>query len=773
MDISKDSPEYKNLKKICINEILRAFEKSNLPLATILKKIKTTNMTEMALANAILLSGMVLDEVIDDLGDRSDEASLKYLRQQTKYRRARSTKRKRQDDNDDAKQDNYNNEYHDEEDDDDDDEDDEEEVANAKLSKQFKKQLFKRPINEWTYFSKLSNDAKQDTLDKISTIETSTVDEKPLIFRTIESKMSNSNKMAVMKRITQLRSLEPMSGEHTKLMNWINGIMEIPFGALQVEPVVKTDSKKKITKYLDASKATLDASIYGQDDAKREIMHILAQKISNPSATGNAFAIYGPPGVGKTSLIQNGLSKVMNRPYSFISLGGKTDSSTLTGHSYTYEGSQPGLIVNLLKKAQCMNPIIFFDELDKISTTSKGDEIKNVLMHLTDSSQNEKFQDEYYAGMTFDLSKAIMVFSYNDPSKVDPILLDRLTNVRMGGFTPVDKLTIATKYLLPNVLTETGFSPHDIKFSNTVIESLIHQYTCEAGVRKLKELLTEIIMELNLRKYRAKKMKFPYTITSKTIQQDILKDRYRTTHQRTHEKPIVGVINGLYASIDGLGGLTTVETNHYPSSSQAFDLLLTGMQGKVMQESMKVAKTVAWNLVPVEVQDRYRLNWKNNSYQGIHIHVPEGATPKDGPSAGAAITTALVSLMTGLPIDNKLALTGEIDLNGKVHEIGGLSDKLHGAKMAGITHALVPRENKNCLDKIKRKSPLLLDGTFKVTMVDTIWQVMDYALMMHGQTLEVMMDNAGDKVATSINPSNTSNTRHQKKSASRKSQRLK
>ena len=178
----------------------------------------------------------------------------------------------------------------------------------------------------------------------------------------------------------------------------------------------------------------------------------------------------------------------------------------------------------------------------------------------------------------------------------------------------------------------------------------------------------------------------------------------------------------------------------------------------------------------MDVQNKYRLNWKNNSYQGIHIHVPEGATPKDGPSAGAAITTALVSLMTGLPIDNKLALTGEIDLNGNVHEIGGLSEKLHGAKMAGITHALVPRENKNCLDKIKRKTPLLIDDTFKVTMVDSIWQVMEYALMMNGQSLETMVDKldndevVSDKTSTAVN---TTTANKQPKTTTRKSQRLK
>lgn len=764
---------------MCITEILHAYNTNQYPLKTIIKKIKVANTTETALASAIILSSKVLDDVIESIKGKNEEESITYLKQDSNYRQAKCRKRKRAPDTGDDEDDSASD-------------DDDEKKADLRMAKQFKKQLYKKPINEWTYFSKLSHHDKKDTLDKMSTIETTAVDEKPLIFRTIESKMSNSNKMSVMKRINQLRSLEPMSGEHTKLLNWINGVMEIPFGELKDEPVQKTDTKKKIANYLDTSKSILDGSIYGQEDAKREIMHILAQKISNPSAMGNAFAIYGPPGVGKTSLIQNGLSKVMNRPYNFISLGGKTDSSTLVGHSYTYEGSQPGLIVNLLKQAKCMNPIIFFDELDKISATSKGDEIKNVLMHLTDSSQNTKFQDEYYAGMTFDLSKAIMVFSYNDPSKIDPILLDRLTNVKMTGFNHVDKVTIASKYLLPKTLKDTGFNETDLIFSNSVIESIIHQYTCEAGVRKLKEILTEIVMEINLRRFKNntkrgarnnKPFKFPYNITKAVIQEDILKDRYSMTHKKTHDAPAIGVINGLYASVDGVGGLTTVETNHFPSSSQAFDLLLTGMQGKVMQESMKVAKTVAWNLVPNSVQHRYRLNWKNNSYQGIHIHVPEGATPKDGPSAGAAITTALVSLMTGLPIDNKLALTGEIDLNGNVHEIGGLSEKLHGAKMAGITHALVPSENKNCLDKIKRKTPLLIDDTFAVTMVDAIWQVMDYALMMKGKTLDAIVEANGDidmedkmtdHCGASMDKSQqTGTTTTYKKCTTRKSRRLK
>ena len=241
----------------------------------------------------------------------------------------------------------------------------------------------------------------------------------------IESDTTLNNKSIILNKLQKFDSLSSFSSEYFKLKSWVDGITQIPFGIYKKNPVSIKSSKSKIKKYLNKVKSHMDNAVYGHENAKKQILQVMAHTISNPKDGGTIIAIQGPPGVGKTQLIQDGISKALGRPFEFISLGGATDSSFLEGHDYTYEGSKPGKIVEVLKKAKCMNPVIFFDELDKVSDTAKGREIINILTHLTDSTQNHHYNDKYYSGIDFDLSKCIFIFSFNDEWKINRILKDK------------------------------------------------------------------------------------------------------------------------------------------------------------------------------------------------------------------------------------------------------------------------------------------------------------------------------------------------------------
>ena len=615
-------------------------------------------------------------------------------------------------------------------------EDMEEQHPVNELDKQFLKFLRNgmfTPKNDLAYFKKLSDEDKQRYLDNIKELKGNQPIDKPKILKVIESTNSLNNKSVILNKLRKFDNLPPFSGEYFKLKNWVDGINKIPFGIYKDTPVTLESSRSEVKNYMNKVKKYMDDAVFGHETAKKQILRIIAHTISNPKEGGTIIAIQGPPGVGKTQLIQDGISKALQRPFEFISLGGATDSSFLEGHDYTYEGSQCGTIVNILKKAKCMNPVIFFDELDKVSDTPKGHEIINILTHLTDSTQNHHFNDKYYSGIDFDLSKCIFIFSFNEEHKVNRILKDRMTVIRTTGFKIHDKIKIAQNYLIPRLLTLVGFKDKDISFSDSLIEFIIENYTLEAGVRRLKEFLLEIITEVNLRKLDGSKIfnkaiKLPLTITKNMLLEDFFLKKHTIDLEMTHSKPKVGLVNGLWANDLGLGGIISIEAYTTPTSSK-LELKLTGMQGDVMKESMSVARTVAWRIIPDKVKKELNELWNNFGNSGIHIHVPDGATPKDGPSAGAAITTAIVSLLMKRKVDNEIAMTGEINLKGQVTKIGGLSEKLNGAKKAGITTVLIPKGNEKDFNKIVQNEQDLIDKNFKVIMVDNIWDVLNFCLI--------------------------------------------
>ena len=503
-------------------------------------------------------------------------------------------------------------------------------------------------------------------------------------------------------------------------------------------------------KYIKDVEEVLDTSIYTQKQAKRTIQQLIAQWITG-NQKGDCFGFEGPPGTGKTSIAKRGLSKCLkdengnNRPFAFIALGGSTNGSFLDGHSYTYVGSLWGKIVDILMETKCMNPIIFIDELDKVSNTETGREIIGILTHITDSTQNDEFVDKYFSGVKIDLSKVLFIFSYNDPTKIDPILKDRIHSVKFEPLTKTEKKHVARYHLLPEIFENVGISEKDIVFSDDVLEFIISNYTFEGGARKLKEHLMYTVRELNLR-YLNSSIDFPINVTESLLKDDLFKTKMIKITTQIRSTPRIGIINGMYASYAGIGGITIIECFRIPSTTP-LTLELTGSQGKVMKESMSVAKTVVWNLLSDNSIKNLQEQWKENGSWGLHLHTPEGATPKDGPSAGTAITLCILSCVLQLPINNTIAITGEIDLGGNVGQIGGLEAKVRGAKDAGVKHVFFPKENEQDLNLIletqecpfqnevdddsllttkRLRSESLTEENFRYTMISNIKEILPY-----------------------------------------------
>ena len=487
----------------------------------------------------------------------------------------------------------------------------------------------------------------------------------------------------------------------------------------------------KIQNNMNKIENILDNAIHGHMNAKRQIERIIGQWISGEQK-GYCFGFEGPPGVGKTSLAKKGLSLCLQdakgcaRPFAFIAIGGSCNGSTLNGHNYTYVGSTWGRIVDILMEKKCMNPIIFIDELDKVSQTEHGRDIVSILTHLTDPAQNEEFQDKYFSGININLSKALIIFSYNNPGAIDPILLDRIHRIKFKQLTLEDKLIIVKKYILPELYENIGLH-NIIHFDDDIIKYIIEKYTLEAGVRKLKENLFEIISEINLKMLKDGdyEMQIPLNITKEDVKNIYLKDKHKIRHKKIHLEPHIGIMNGLWANSLGMGGINPIECNWFPSKN-FLELKLTGLQGDVMKESMNVAKTLAWKLTPKKVQNKFIDDFSANKLLlGIHIHCPEGGTPKDGPSAGTAITIAIFSLLNNKKIKNNIAITGEMNLQGKSTAIGALDIKILGGIKAGIKEFIFPKENKLDFKKFieKYKDNSCIDG-IKFHSVSSIHEVL-------------------------------------------------
>jgi ATP-dependent Lon protease len=393
----------------------------------------------------------------------------------------------------------------------------------------------KNTMNDIEMYGKMDIVSQKKIIKELRSINDIIRIEKPYRLTLLESEIPVHFKAIALKKFTSLRSIEPGTGEYYKVKNWADTFMRIPFGKYKSLPLNMSDGLEKCHEFMASAQKTLDEAVYGMNDAKMQIMQMLGQYVTNPQAVGSAIAIHGPPGTGKTSLVKEGISKILNRPFAFIALGGATDSSFLEGHGFTYEGSTWGKIVQILIESKCMNPVIYFDELDKISDTPKGEEITGILTHLTDTSQNSQFHDKYFSEIDFDLSKCLFIFSYNDESKVNPILKDRMYRIQTNGYNQKQKTVIAKQYLLPKIREQILFNEEDINIPEKTVQHITENHCGkEDGVRNLKRCLEIIYTKLNL--YRLMrpdtnlfeedmplKVTFPFTVSPDIVDKLIKK----------------------------------------------------------------------------------------------------------------------------------------------------------------------------------------------------------------------------------------------------------
>ena len=387
----------------------------------------------------------------------------------------------------------------------------------------------KNVTNDFSYFKNMKIKEQKNILKNLVEMNKVSTVKKPYKISLIESDIAPEIKAIAMKKVNLLSTMDPSTGDYYKNKLWVDTFMNIPFGKYASLPIKLEDGLKKSQDFMKNAKKILDECVYGLNDAKMQIMQMIGGWISNPNAVGTAIAIQGPMGTGKTTLVKEGISKILNRPFSFIPLGGATDSSYLEGHSYTYEGSIWGKIVDTLINKKCMNPVFYFDELDKVSNTPKGEEIIGILTHLVDTTQNSQFHDKYFSNLDFDLSKALFIFSYNHEDKVNAILKDRMYQIKTKGYDKKEKNVIAKDYLISSIEKNINFKEGDVTFAEGVFEYIIDKLTGkEKGVRNLKRCLEIIYSKLNLFRLMEKdtslfekeefiNVEFPFEVTNEIV----------------------------------------------------------------------------------------------------------------------------------------------------------------------------------------------------------------------------------------------------------------
>ena len=401
----------------------------------------------------------------------------------------------------------------------------------------FKKLLRQRnTMNDYKYFKTLTLCEQKKILSQLKEVSEYNKVDVPHKLSLLECDIPVEYKSVALKKINTLAYMDPGAGEYYKTKQWVDTFLRIPFNKYNSLPVSIKDGPERVNEFMEKAKSTLDNCCYGLEDAKMQIMQIVGQWISNPGSVGNAIALKGPPGTGKTTLIKEGVSKILNRPFVFIPLGGATDSSYLEGHSYTYEGSTWGKIVDALITYKSMNPVFYFDELDKVSQTPKGEEIVGILTHLTDTTQNDKFHDKYFSNIDFDLNKCLFIFSYNDESRINDILKNRMYRIFTKGYSNEEKKIICKKYLIPKIEKNVNFKPEQIIIPDETIDyinsSLIEK---EEGVRNVKRAMEIIFTKLNLHRLMKKgstlfdkretlNIKFPFTVSKEIVEKLVKKN---------------------------------------------------------------------------------------------------------------------------------------------------------------------------------------------------------------------------------------------------------
>ena len=490
--------------------------------------------------------------------------------------------------------------------------------------------------------------------------------------------------------VKKLTKMQPFSAESSVIRNYIEAVLDLPWSS-------------ETNDVLDLKKASqiLERDHYGLKDAKEKVLDYLAVKKLNPSMNGVILCLAGPPGIGKTSLVKS-IAESMGRKFVRVSLGGVRDEAEIRGHRRTYVGSMPGKIMKAMKEAGTNNPVILLDEIDKMSNDFKGDPA-SAMLEVLDPEQNKNFED-HYIDMPFDLSKVFFVATANDLRNVSAPLRDRMDILQLSSYTEFEKLHIAQNFLLKQAQKENGLANIDIKIPDKVMFKLIDEYTREAGVRNLKREIINICRKL-AREVVEKKVK-KFNLKASDLEKYLGKAKFRPEKSRKADGK-VGVVNGL--AWTAVGGVT-LDVQGVDTAGKG-DVTLTGTLGNVMKESASVAMTyVKANLKKYPPKDE---NFFKD--RAIHLHFPEGATPKDGPSAGITITTAIVSVLTNRKVRQDIAMTGEITITGDVLAIGGVREKVIGAHRAGIKEVILPEDNRVDTDEI----PDELKSTMKIHFAKT------------------------------------------------------
>ncbi len=505
--------------------------------------------------------------------------------------------------------------------------------------------------------------------------------------------MSNEATEKAMTELKRLRLMGGMSAEAGVIRNYIEWLLALPWSA-----------QKELQLDLKKAEQILDEDHYGLKKVKERILEFLAVQKRVGHVKGSILCLVGPPGVGKTSLGQS-IARATGRTFVRASLGGMHDEAEIRGHRRTYIGSMPGKIIQSMKKAGNMNPLFLLDEIDKVGNDYRGDPA-SALLEVLDPEQNKTFSD-HYLDVDYDLSNVMFICTANDVSHMPSPLLDRMEIIRLSGYTEDEKLEIAKRHLIPRQLDLTGLKKTELTFDDEAIVELIQSYTMEAGVRQLEREIAKIARKV-VKEIQTK------SIDSVAITHKNIKKYAGVPHHFfgiADKENQVGVANGLYYSEVG-GGIMPHEVLTMPGTGK---LTFTGKLGDVFKETVEVARSY----VRAHAQD-FGIEEDKLNKQDIHLHVPEGAQPKEGPSSGVAIVTALVSALTNNPVKKQMAMTGEITLRGRVLAIGGLKEKLLGALRAGIKTVFIPKENKNDLEELPDNVKKDLEIVFVTSIEDVL-----------------------------------------------------
>ena len=491
--------------------------------------------------------------------------------------------------------------------------------------------------------------------------------------RIMKLELSEETQKKLLTEADRLTKMSPSSQESFVIRNYLDNVLELPWNKM-------TEDNTDINEVKDV----LDNDHYGLEKVKERILENISVRELNPDIKGQIICLVGPPGIGKTS-IGKSIARAMGKNYQRISLGGVRDESDIRGHRKTYIGAMPGRVINAMKLAGSKNPLILLDEIDKMTHDMRGDP-SSALLEVLDSEQNSAFRD-HYIEVPFDLSKVLFVTTANTTQTIDPPLLDRMDVIELTSYTREEKFNIAKKHLVPKQLKENGLKSAMLKFTDGALYVIIDNYTREAGVRTLERRIAELCRKAA--KSIVSGEKKSVRISEKNIEQYLGTKKYLDDdHSKENE---VGIVNGLaWTSVGGV--LMPLEASVFDGKGT---IETTGSLGDVMKESARIAVSYVRS-----VADKYGISDEFYKEKDIHIHAPEGATPKDGPSAGVTMTTALVSALANIPVRHDVAMTGEITLHGKVLPIGGLREKTMAAYKAGMKTVIIPAANKGDLEEV-------------------------------------------------------------------------